>query len=69
MTFIDQIDTTNAFRQLMRKLSKFDPAVKIPAIYQTILWGEKAPRRELLHALKDHRPEVQVAAAEVIEAL
>ncbi|BCL84698.1 HEAT repeat domain-containing protein [Ktedonobacteria bacterium brp13] len=69
MTSIDQIDDTDALRQLMRELSQFDPAVKIPAIHRTILLKEKAPRRQLLQALKDQRPDVRAAAAEAVEAL
>ncbi len=53
----------------MRELSQFNPAVKVPAIHRTILLKEKAPRRQLLQALKDRRADVRAAAAEVVEAL
>ena len=69
MTSIDQLDDTYALRQLLRELSQFNPAVKVPAIHRTILLKEKAPRRQLLLALKDQRAEVRSAAAEAVEAL
>jgi hypothetical protein len=58
MTSTEQTDDTTALRQLIRELSHVNSAVKISAIYRTILWQEKAPRSQLLQALKDPRADV-----------
>ena len=72
MTSIDLIDDPKALQQLVYDLpgnNRTIETTRIPAVRRSILFKEKAPRKQLLRSLNSVSREERRIAAEVIEAL